>query len=134
MLPENYYCLLAGSSLGISSGEVQAKDSICPKGWQLPASEGDKSFQNLMEYGYGVRESAGGDKNTGFLVNPLSFPRAGNYETDGNISNRGSYGYAWSSKSSSGTDAYYLYFASGYLNYRNNYGRGIGRPVRCVAR
>ena len=97
----------------------------------LPASSGDKSFQNLMEYGYGVN-NAGSNRDTGILVGPLSFLRSGNYNTDGNISNRGSYGSAWSSLSNGGTNVYYLRFNSSNLNYQNSYSRGYGRPVRCV--
>ena len=131
-LAGNYYnwtAATAGSSLGISSGD--ALDSICPKGWRLPASSGDKSFQNLMEYGYGVSASAGGM----IAITPLSFLRSGSYYwSDGNRNGRGYYGYYWSSTSSSDTGAYYLYFSSSSLYYRDNDSRGGGFTVRCVAR
>ena len=85
-----------------------------------------------MEYGYGVSD-AGSNRDTGFLVNPLSFLRLGYYHwSDGNIGNRGGYGLYWSSTSSSGTSAYLLNFGSSSLYYRFDRDRGRGYTVRCV--
>ena len=78
--------------------------------------------------------NVGNNTKHALLIQPLSFLRSGSYGTDGNIGGRGSSGYAWSSKSSSGTDAYYLSFSSSRLYYQYSDYRGDGRPVRCVAR
>ena len=85
-----------------------------------------------MEYGYGVSESASGNKDTGFLVDPLSFLRSGYYYwSDGSSYYRSGHGRYWSSTSATSTNAYDLNFDSAHLSYRNSLNRGYGFPVRC---
>ena len=66
---------------------------------------------------------------------PISFVRSGRYLDDTSaLVNRGSIGFYWSSRASSATNAYGLYFHSTDIGpqYINNKARGLA--LRCVAR
>ena len=66
---------------------------------------------------------------------PLSFVRGGYYfYSNGNLNNRGSYGYYWESKVYGAASAYFLYFYSTYLYPQNGNSKGNGFSARCVAR
>ena len=76
--------------------------------------------------------------DTPLLSLPLVFIRNGRYQYDtGVLYNRGGGGNFWSSRavsSSTPTDSYFLYFSSTYLSPQNNFNKGYGLAVRCVAR
>ena len=155
----NWYAAIAGSTPtnNTSWGSDYAADSICPKGWVLPRYSGDKSFSNLITGSVGstawYNDQATGNalftsgdafgmdniiyagaKDTGVQSAPLSFPRSGFYNYySGSLYSRGSYGYFWSSRSSSATNSYYLAFSASYLNPQGDANKGYGFAVRCVA-
>ena len=131
-----------------------ATDSICPSGWRLPTDISTTSlnannikqseFSNLL-YSYGImvgNNPSGSYGNEGFtnadtplLSFPLSFLRSGYYlYSNGGLGGRGSRGTFWSSFASSPAHSRSLYFGSTYLSPQNDYNKGNGFAVRCVAR
>ena len=131
----SWYAAVAGSSLSSFSG-VNATDSICPKGWQLPTYSGDKSFNNLFVNGdlsYGMSNS-GSTRDYGLLSAPLSYVRSGNYAWNSTgLNYRGSYGYYWSLRSHNTTCSNLLSFYSSRLSPQSYSYRGYGYAVRCVS-
>ena len=120
----------AGTGGTITS--TNAKDSICPKGWQLPTSNNSNSgsFQALTN-AYSI--SSNTDGSTALVSSPLYFVRSG-YVYSGSLWNAGRYGYYWSSTAASSTSyAYYLYFYSGFVTPSINSYRYYGQSVRCLA-
>ncbi|MBR3204398.1 hypothetical protein IKF81_01815, partial [Candidatus Saccharibacteria bacterium] len=76
------------------------QDSICPKGWGLPIN-GDtqttKSWINLLFTSYSLQDN---DSTSSLNAHktPLSLVYSGYYSwINGNLNNRGSNGYFWSS-------------------------------------
>ena len=116
-----------------ASGEQEITKSICPKGWRLPANEGDYSFSTLMG-SYGLPTT---NQNQGYssqLQNPLNFNRPGNYYwSNGTLNDHGTAGYFWSSVGYSARGAHNLFFYSTYFHPQSGYSRGMGFSVRCVA-
>ena len=122
-----------------------AKNSICPRGWQLPTagSQADGksgSFQNLLSK-YGVASSVSGTGVDGVAYNiaagPLYFVRSGSLSpADGKSWLAGVIGYEWSSRaaaytSSTAATAYYLGFnATGVGPSNGPVNRWNGFPVR----
>ena len=136
----NWYTATAMSgtwSIG-ASGTENAPDSICPKGWQLPASFGNKSFQNLAVATYGLLSSinevnsAARDKLT---KDPFSYLYSGSYYwITGDISSS-SYLIAWTSEAHSATSVWTLRFdSSGSVNLQNDNFKPNGFSIRCVLR
>ena len=130
----------AGSDYGLTTNGNVAKDSICPRGWQLPTYDttDPKSYYNLIVRVYGgtYRANISGSLADSILLSqPLSFLRSGYYywQTASRY-NRGSSGSYWESRIGSVTYANSLYFYSSYLNPQDNDSRGDGFSVRCVAR
>ena len=107
--------------------------------WGLPdfaeqvgvVSGTDPSYNNLTAaYGITADTEAGVNR---ILASPLSFPRAGYFGGGGLGARSGSgYGYYWSSRPSSGANAYYLDFSSIANIRRLNVTRRLGWSVRCV--
>ncbi|MBR2725680.1 hypothetical protein IKE87_00185, partial [Candidatus Saccharibacteria bacterium] len=118
------------------TGEVTT--SICPKGWRLPANEGDYSFSTLMG-SYGLPTTNQGsltsaNNYSGQMQNPLNFNRPGTYVwSNGALHARGTNGNFWSSVSYSATGAHGLAFYSTYFYPQNSNFKGYGYSVRCVA-
>ncbi|MBR2709782.1 hypothetical protein IKE72_01745 [Candidatus Saccharibacteria bacterium] len=119
-----------------ASGEQVIPTSICPKGWRLPANEGNYSFSILMgSYGLPTtnqRDLTSANNYSGQLQNPLNFNRPGNY-SNGVLYARGAGGYFWSSVGYSATGARDLNFYSTYFYPQNSDNKGSGFSVRCVA-
>ena len=135
----NHTAATANSSLGmVNDGDI-ALDSICPKGWAIPAFEttSNKSFYNLLLSVYGGRivDSGGTNADVIALYPPLSFLRSGyyNYGTASIISS-GTNGYYWGPQNRSSAAAYSSYFGSDMLKPDLSRYRGNGHPVRCVSR
>ena len=130
----------AGSDYGLTTNGNVAKDSICPRGWQLPTYDttDPKSYYNLIirVYGGTYRANISGSLADSILLSqPLSFLRSGYYNWQAASRNyRGSNGYYWESRISSVASAGSLYFNSSLLNPRSSSDRGYGFSVRCVAR
>ena len=125
----------------------EAADSICPRGWQLPAShtaDSTKSWQNLLTTTYwGDTDNRDGASNLSSAEGaamlhkmPLSIVFSGYYGwVNGNLNSRGSYGYYWSSTPYSlYYGAYYLYFGSTYVHPQRSSDKPNGFTIRCVAR
>ena len=120
-----------------SGGGVDAPDSLCPYGWQLPAYANSGSFYQLVELYLGRSGNTSGPENldTTLLIPPLSFLRSGYYYSpSGDRGDRGFYGYYWSRRSYSSTSAYFLNFFSTYVNPQGGNFRGYGFALRCLAR
>ncbi|MBR2709525.1 hypothetical protein IKE72_00375 [Candidatus Saccharibacteria bacterium] len=117
-----------------SSGETEVKASICPKGWRLPANSGDYSFSILMgSYGLPTTNQTS-QSYSGQLQNPLNINRPGYYNwSNGALDRRGTAGYFWSSVGYSAMHVYNLSFSSAYFAPQNDYAKGNGFSVRCVA-
>ena len=119
----------AGTDDTITNAE--AKDSICPKGWQLPTSNNQNkgSFYLLLDK-YGLNSSY---NSTTITQSPLYFNPSG-YVDSGSLWYAGNSGYYWSSTAySSASDAYYLGFGSGAVNPSFYNYRYLGQSVRCLA-
>jgi len=66
---------------------------------------------------------------------PLGLARAGAYDyDDGVLYGQSSYGDYWSRRIVSSTNSYRLRFYSGLVSPQDNYTRGYGFSVRCLAR
>ena len=133
----------AGSDYGLTTNGNVAKDSICPRGWQLPTYDttDPKSYYNLIVRVYGGNNRPYANRLDGTLADsillsqPLSFLRSGYYHWQTASRNyRGSDGRYWESRIASVTLANYLYFYSSSLNPQYGNFRGYGFSVRCVSR
>ena len=115
-----------------TSGNMQ--DSICPKGWGLPVNgnaQTTKSWINLLFTNYSLQDNS--DSSTNAHKTPLSLVYSGRYYwIHGNLNDRGSYGYFWSSTPDSTASAHYLYFDSTRLVPQNGYNKIFGFTIRCV--
>ena len=114
---------------------VDTTESICPKGWRLPAGDSyvaDKSLGKLTDI-YGATNGANGTSDTSLLASPLFFTYSGSVHSD-SLYDWGSYGRYWSTRANSGTGyAYGLSFGSTFVYPNNYYGRNYGFSIRCVA-
>ncbi|MBR3204081.1 hypothetical protein IKF81_00145 [Candidatus Saccharibacteria bacterium] len=112
------------------------QDSICPKGWGLPVNgnaQTSKSWINLLFANYSLQDN--GDSSTSAHKTPLSLVYSGNYHwVHGNLYNRGSNGYFWSSTPYFTANAHVLYFTSARLVPQDGYSRIYGFSIRCVGR
>ena len=129
----NYYqwnAATAGTG-GESVTSDDATGSICPKGWKLP-SAAYSGYYNLIRTAYSISSNSAG--STAITQAPLYFSPAG-YVYSGSLSNAGYCGDYWSSTAFSSSNAYNLYFRSGYVYSGGNVDdRYHGRSVRCLAR
>ena len=125
----------------------EAADSICPRGWQLPANhtaDSTKSWQNLLTTTYwGDTDNRDGASNLSSAEGaamlhkmPLSIVFSGYYYwVSGSLDYRGSYGYYWSSTPASNYySAYNLNFNSTYVYPQGGSNKPNGFTIRCVAR
>ena len=114
-----------------------APDSICPKGWQLPTIEGDKSFYTLIITSYSMKRNGQTEENnrdSGVLSSPLSFLRSGNFSwSSASLGNRGSFGDYWSLRSANTTASSEAYLGYANLALQSSDARGYGFAVRCVS-
>ncbi|MBQ6394194.1 hypothetical protein IJH97_00340, partial [Candidatus Saccharibacteria bacterium] len=129
-----YYNWTVAVAKETTAGVTTAPDtSICPKGWTLPTN-GDKgvnkSWAKLLDT-YSITTGAQLISNStlGFTkyYGHWSWNLASEF-------NQGSGGHFWSGTSSAETNAYYLDYVSGGVDPQNNYRKGYGFSIRCVAR
>ena len=122
--------------------------SICPKGWRLPtATTSNASAQTSPNWktgdfyalatAYGANLESNYYENAGTFYNNAGPNTTPNFLLSGDYNGTsfyggGSYGYYWSSTSSSGTSAYYLLFSSGRVRSAGSNGRRLGFAVRCL--
>ena len=152
----NWYSATAGNGkFGSSYGQgYEAPGDICPAGWHLPKG-GNKSQESTNEFWQLIVTGLNGGINpanydsstmpyyTGTIEGtPVSnvlrsYPNDFVYSGDvggSSVSNRGSYGYYWSSSAYTSNSAYYLYFNSSRVNPGTISGiKYTGKMVRCVA-
>ena len=151
----NWYSATAGNGkYGDSYGQgYEAPGDICPAGWHLPKG-GDKSLESTNElwqlivtglnggtnpanYGSNTPYYTGATEGTPVSNALRSYPNNFVYSgfvNGSSVSNRGSYGYYWSSSAGSGGGAYGLYFSSSSVVPGTNHdGKYFGRMARCVA-
>ena len=109
----------------------------CPEGWRVPTyAELNELCQNCSswtsENGQNGYWFSGASSYTA-VVPQVFFPAAGyRGHLGGYASNRGYYGYYWSSRPYDYSGAYRLYFTSGYASMGSYYARASGYSVRCV--
>jgi uncharacterized protein (TIGR02145 family) len=137
----NYCAATGGTVCNDSAMSTDAPGSVCPKGWQLPGmtahptgsgadTRGTTKTYNNLANAYGITNNAAGFNK--IIATPLNFVRSG-FAVNGMLYHRSEDGNHWSStKYTSTSHAYYLYFAS------SNVGQGYdarfkGRSVRCVS-
>ena len=117
-----FYTATAGWGTNSVSSGNSSKD-ICPKGWRLPTGGSSGEYQTLYEK-YNSSEAMQGDP--GFVI-------SGNVY-NGSAVNQGSYGYYWSSTSSSKNNAYILGINSSDAYPTTYNSKNIGVTVRCLAK
>lgn len=128
----------------IKAGAVQ--DSICPKGWRLPAGGGTavgrtdgtvKSFYNLIQLYTGTTGEISSTTVSKLYESPMHFVPIGLYDnTTGALSNVGAWQTYWvDAATGTANFAASLYFGSGTV-YPGTAGstKGNGLAIRCVAR
>ena len=140
----NWYSATAGNGTYSKNSGNTAGD-LCPTGWHLPTSIGSGEF-GLLSNSLGGRKNAsdvaqymdGSTTPTGAIMSKRlrHFPNNllySSYVNGASLSNRGSYGYYWSSTASSSRSANYLYFYSSDV-YPGTYisSKYYGIPVRCL--
>lgn len=115
------YCFGNGTSQGSPSGN--ATEDICPKGWRLPTGGSSGEYQALYT-AYSSDQAS--------LKNALSTPLSG-YSVNGNATQRGMYGYFWSSTYSSVNQMYDLFVTNTTtILPSDDYYRNYGLSVRCL--
>lgn len=132
----NWIAATAGSGSLVNNANTNAQDSICPKGWMLPAWNGEKSYSNLLGrsfYYYNYQSLSGR-----WTTSPLNYVVAGYRQTSNvaNLLNYGEIGLLWSSTLSNDTSkASHTSFNrnSSSLTTSTNY-KNQGMNIRCVAR
>ena len=134
----NYYNWAAavatndGSMFGSQSRSELVEQSICPVGWTLPRSNRrEDTFLALWEaYGFDDDESV---SISTLWSSPLYFPMSGFFT--GGLYNIGFDGIFWSSVTAGPTDAEgAAFYATNNVYPSNEYGRGDGYSLRCMAR
>ncbi|MBQ3309769.1 hypothetical protein IJG78_03800 [Candidatus Saccharibacteria bacterium] len=120
-----WYAATAGQGTqSMASGEVTV--SICPKGWRIPSSVGNLSYDNLVTTIYSITTYSA------IQSVPVSFVGSGVYQ-GGNL-NVKTYGCYWASTAHDASSADFLYFVSPNTIYTvNNYDKRFGINMRCVA-
>ncbi len=118
----NWYAATAGTGGTLANGD--ASGSICPKGWQLLANSGAKSFQTVFS----------GKNQTTIRESPAYLPTAGLANSSG-IYGAGYGGYYWSSTRTYNVgSAYNLSFSGGGFNLQATSDRYSGYSIRCIAK
>ncbi len=110
----------AGSSV-ISSGT--ATESICPKGWQLPAGTGDKSWSNLI-----TRQQITAANS---VEDPIYITLGGSYY--GSHDREGEIGFYWSA-SGTGDGTTILSVEGNAISGSASLTSNSGASIRCVAK
>ena len=152
----SYYSWLAataggkdGSGNAVSTSGYNAAYSICPKGWRLPTSTTTSNASATTSPNwktgdwYALATAYGANLESNYYENAATFyNNAGpgttpnfllaGYYLSGSFNSGGSRGLYWSSTARSSTNAYLMYFNSGYVDSANNYFRRYGSSVRCV--
>ena len=125
-----------GSGSKISTGTVDAEDSICPRGWKMPSRADGDSWQNLFYTTYEVTNNTHGYNRVNRW--PLNYMPTGLYNDSGSYSGyasgRTTYGYWWSISGYSTRYSFHLSVQIGGIIAQNFVRRGTGYAIRCVVR
>ena len=130
----NYYnwsaAIASNNSRSLSVKDLNAKNSICPRGWRLP-SKTNNEFATLNNlYNNGSTNS-----DTNLITAPLWFVRAGRIDHYGFLAVLDNTGYYISSTVYSSAFAYRIDFNNNLVDPEYyDYHRGNGFTVRCIAR
>ncbi len=138
----NWYTATAGTGTAEIISD-NAKSSICPKGWKLPAGGKTGAFQNLYKK-FPDADPAGfstyADKNghwiggNSVMMGGTFFPASGYIKGDsGSAHLVGDSGLYWSSKSLDSPRALNLVFSDKFINPSNLREKYHGLSVRCIA-
>ena len=144
----NWYAATAGSgTYAMTNTGGNAQNSVCPKNWELPRNDGNKSWYNLLTTKFGM-STTGNASTTPALQDditkeinatkkaPFSVLQAGAYHwAYGSLYDRGSGAYYWASAANSQTYARDLgfYALQNFYPQYTDY-KIYGLTVRCVAR
>ena len=135
----NWYSATAGhGKYGDSYGSgYTAPGDICPAGWHLPTGGSATAEFGALDVAMG---GTGGDyQSTAEASNrwrsyPNNFVYSGGVGGP-SVSDRGSYGFYWSSSASNSSLAYNLYLHSSYVSPGTSNGsKYFGRVARCISR
>ena len=133
----NYYNWYAAGGGNVQiGGSNTANASICPKGWMLPPSSGNKSFTDLFSI-YNVPNS--GNAPYAIAYDPLNFIYAGFYTPyNADMDNQGRSGYYWTSNAQGqgSSNVFSLEIntnGSPYLSTASSQIANNGFSIRCVA-
>ena len=136
----NWYTATAGNGSYNDGSGVVANGDICPSGWHLPyggSGTGTKGGNTDGGFYYlGSRLGATSSNATSSNIwrsYPNNFVYSG-YYYGSSASNRGSYGFYWSSTAGGNSSGYNLYFYSSGVNpgTSSSY-KYYGQAVRCLA-
>ena len=128
------------SSNGNWTPNSKGPQDPCPAGFRVPsqtewaAVNSNNTVTTTGTFNNNTSEF-GSALHYGTAVDPklLTLPAAGDRsDTNGALSNRGFSGYYWSS-AENGSNAYYLYFYSSYVDPAGNVDRTNGLSLRCIA-
>jgi uncharacterized protein (TIGR02145 family) len=125
----NWFAATAGSGT-YEMSEATASDSICPKGWRLPASSNEsKSWNSLLSGAYSAGPST-------VIAAPFNFIRAGRYvHYHSAMEEQGDGGQFWTWNMSTATSGSTTVESFNDVNVSlTNANTGFGFNVRCVAR
>ena len=128
----NYYnwtaAVAMNDSSSFSSDGEDVNQSICPAGWRLPTSDGNKSYGNMI---YPQNLTSGPNGNVQKI--PVYLVYTGSWK--GYSDSVGGSAMYWTSRTKRSDVSYILAFSiNGYLSSSAWGGRNTGNPVRCVAR
>jgi len=126
-----------GDNSDATDAKVKSVFDPCPAGYRVPTyDEWQGVFDNNTKTNIPSGTwSSGTDSWTGAMFGDnLFLPAAGErYYIGGALSNRGTYGYYWSSRMRSAPEAYYARFHSGGARMDYDFFRTFGQSIRCIA-
>ena len=108
--------------------DAKAGSSICPKGWELPASTGAKSFVNLISLYKFTADTADYTLRDYLTSAPLSLSLAGAYYYNGLIGGENEWGNYWTKDAENLVAASFDVETVG-MNYSQ---KTNGYSIRCV--
>ena len=121
------YCYDSGTGVDDTSTLQDAQYDICPKNWRMPTGGSSGEYQALFT-AYNNNQTA---TDSGSLQYNLSTPLSG-YFYSSSTTNRGSYGYFWSSTWYSANYMIRLYLGASNVNSSDTSTRRFGFSVRCM--
>lgn len=125
----------ASVSANIASNDADHDAALANlgSGWYMPTSTQLSELYNNTDHQWTSINGVNGYK---FMKKSdhsvyVFFPASG-LGNDTSLSNRGSYGYCWSSTRYNSNNSYRMYFSSSSIGPQNDASRHLGHPVRAV--